>query len=329
LPQDGMAQVLRRLDRPEHPDLIVGTETLDDAGVFRLDDRTALVQTTDFFPPLVDDPYAFGQIAAANALSDVYAMGGEPLTALNLIAFPDDEAPQEWLVQILRGGADKVREAGAVVLGGHSIRDREIKYGLAVTGRAHPERILTNAGARPGARVVLTKPIGSGVLTSAAKAGKVSAEALERCVRIMTALNRPGRDAALEVGVNACTDITGFGLLGHALEVAEASDVTIELSASRVPLIEPTLELAGRGFLTRARRSTRAHLGGRLEVADGVDPLLTEVLLDAQTSGGLLLCVPSDRCEALVCSLESHGALCAAVLGSVQEAGSVRVRLVA
>jgi selenide,water dikinase len=327
LPQDGMTQVLRRLDPPEHPNLIVGTDTLDDAGVFRLDDETALVQTTDFFPPLVDDPYDFGQIAAANAMSDVYAMGGEPLTALNVVAYPDDEAPYEWLVEILRGGQDKVREAGAVIVGGHSVRDREIKYGLAVTGRVHPQRVLTNAAAKPGHVLVLTKPIGSGVLTSAAKAGTLPAAELRECVAVMVALNRPGRDAAVEVGVSACTDVTGFGLVGHAFEMAEASNVRIELSASKIPLIGRTLEFARGGYLTRACRTTRSHLGDRLEVAPGIDPKLVEVLLDAQTSGGLLLSVPEARCDALVRSLEAQGALCAAAVGNVQE-GAGRVRLV-
>ncbi|MCC6360924.1 MAG: selenide, water dikinase SelD, partial [Phycisphaerales bacterium] len=217
-----MVQVLRQLEPMTHPDLLVGSETFDDAGVFRLSEDLALVQTTDFFPPLVDDPYDFGRIAAANALSDVYAMGGEPLTCLNIVGFPDKELPPEVLVDILRGGAAVAREAGAVIVGGHSVRDAEVKYGMAVTGRVHPRRVLTNAGARPGDRLVLTKPLGSGVLCSAVKSGRMDASELAEAVSVMTALNKAGRDAAVAVGVHACTDVTGFGLIGHAFEMAEA-----------------------------------------------------------------------------------------------------------
>ncbi len=311
-----MAQVLRRLPRAEHPDLLVGTDTLDDAGVFRLRADLALVQTTDFFPPLVDDPYAFGQIAAANALSDVYAMGGEPVTALNLVGYPDETLDADWLVEILRGGADKVAEAGAVLVGGHSVRDREIKYGLAVTGIVHPERVLTNAAARPGDVLVLTKPIGSGVLTSAAKAGRLEATELREVIEVMAALNRPGRDAALEVGAHACTDITGFGLIGHAFEMSAGCGRRIELHPQRVPLIGRTLELARRGMLTRAWQSTLRYLGPQLD-ARGVDETLLRVLADAQTSGGLLIAVASEQAEALVESLRRRGALCAEPVGRV------------
>jgi selenide,water dikinase len=321
-----MAHVLRQLEPFTHPDLLVGTDTLDDAGVFRLDAETALVQTTDFFPPLVDDPYEFGRIAAANALSDVYAMGGEPLTALNLVGFPDDQLGPEVLVAILKGGAERVRAAGAVILGGHSVRDAEIKYGLAVTGRVHPDKILTNAGAKPGDKLVLTKPIGSGVLTSAVKLGKLPEAELSETIHVMTSLNKPGRDAALIVGVNACTDITGFGLVGHAFEVAEASDVTLVIEASKVPLLERTLEFARKGTLTRAWKSTRSHLGAKLAL-DGVDEVLANVLMDAQTSGGLFLSVPPDRCDLLVSELATAGALCSSVIGSVEPAGSARVCL--
>ncbi len=314
-----MAQVLRRLPRPEHPDLLVGTDTLDDAGVYRLRPDLAIVQTTDFFPPLVDDPFAFGKIAAANALSDVYAMGGEPVTALNLVGYPDDRLGPDWLVEILRGGGEKVAEAGAVVVGGHSVRDSEIKYGLAVTGVVHPDRVLTNAGARPGDVLVLTKPIGSGVLTSAAKAGRLDEPELREVIELMVALNRPGRDAALEVGVHACTDITGFGLIGHAFEMAAGCGRRIELVAADVPLIGRTLELARRGMLTRSYRTTLSHLGPRLE-AGGIDETLLSVLADAQTSGGLLLAVGPNRADALVAALRRHGALCATVVGRVLDA---------
>src|SRR5262245_38139838 len=255
-----MAQVLRQLERPTHPDLLVGTETFDDAGVFRLTDEIALVQTTDFFPPLVDDPFDFGRIAAANALSDVYAMGGEPLTCLNIVCFPDRELDPQVLVDILRGGADTAAKAGAVIVGGHSVRDAEVKYGMAVTGRVHPKRILTNAGAQPGDVLVLTKPIGSGVLCTAAKQDKLPQEELREAIEVMAALNKPGRDAAVAVGVNACTDITGFGLVGHAFEMAEGSGLTVELNAANVPLLARTLEFAREGLLTRTHKTTRAYL---------------------------------------------------------------------
>ena len=296
--------------------------------MFRINDELALVQTTDFFPPLVDDPFAFGRIAAANALSDVYAMGGEPLTALNLVCFPDQVLPLDILVEILRGGGDAVREAGAVIVGGHSVRDSEIKYGLAVTGRVHPQRILTNAGARPGDQLVLTKPLGSGVLCSAAKANKLPPEDLAEAIRVMAALNKPGRDAAVKVGVNACTDITGFGLVGHAFEMAEGSNVTLVLEASKVPLLARTLEFARQGVLTRTHKATQVFLGDKLLVDAAVEPALAGVLMDAQTSGGLLLSVSAARCDALLSELRARDAICAATIGRVEAHDGARIRLV-
>ncbi|GMU83081.1 MAG: selenide, water dikinase [Planctomycetota bacterium] len=323
-----MVQVLRQLEPMTHPDLLVGSETFDDAGVFRLSEDLALVQTTDFFPPLVDDPYDFGRIAAANALSDVYAMGGEPLTCLNIVGFPDKELPPEVLVDILRGGAAVAREAGAVIVGGHSVRDAEVKYGMAVTGRVHPQRVLTNAGARPGDRLVLTKPLGSGVLCSAVKSGRMDASELAEAVSVMTALNKAGRDAAVAVGVHACTDVTGFGLIGHAFEMAEASGVTIEIEAAAVPLMARVLEFARLGVLTRAHKTARAYLGSKLRVAADVEEALAGVLLDAQTSGGLLLSVASEKLPALLDALQSMKAICAATIGSVAAFdGTLRVHL--
>ncbi len=311
-------QVLRELPANEHPDLLVGTNHFDDAGVFRIDDTTALVQTVDFFPPLVDDPYEFGRIAAANALSDVYAMGGEPLTALSIVGFPDEDLPIEILGEILRGGHERVTAAGAVIVGGHSVRDAEIKYGLAVTGKIAPDRIITNGGAKPGDRLVLTKPIGSGVITSAAKKGKIDDDELAATIAVMTQLNRGGRDAMVAVGVSAATDISGFGLVGHAFEIADASGVTIELDTVSVPLLPRALELARKGFLTRACKSTIGHLGNRLQ-ASSAEPLLVNVLCDAQTSGGLLICVAADRVNELVDTLERSGECSAAVIGKVSD----------
>lgn len=326
MPQDGLAQVLRRLKPTRHPDLLVGIDTCDDAGVFRIAPDLALVQTTDFFPPLVDDPYAFGQIAAANALSDIYAMGGQPLTALNLVGWPDKELGYDWLVEILRGGADKVAEAGAVIVGGHSVRDSEIKYGLAVTGRVHPDRVLTNSGAKPGDVLVLTKPIGSGVITSAAKRGLASAEETQAAIDVMATLNRPGRDAALSACASACTDVTGFGLIGHSFEMAAASGVEIHIDAAAVPLLPGTLEHARAGCITRTHKSTRVHIGDRLIVGADVDTNLCDVLLDAQTSGGLLIALTASKVVEALKVLRSAGAD-GALVGRVARAELPRVRL--
>jgi selenide,water dikinase len=323
-----MAQVLRQLPPQRHPDLLVGTDTYDDAGVFRVTEDVALVQTTDFFPPLVDDPFAFGRIAAANALSDIYAMGGEPLTALNLVGWPDQQLPYEVLAEILRGGADACAEAGCVIVGGHSVRDREIKYGLSVTGKVHPKRIITNSSAKPGDKLVLTKPLGTGVLCSAAKGGKLPQVELAEAIAVMSALNKAGCEAALAVGINSMTDITGFGLIGHAYEMAEGSDVTITLRAPDVPLMAHVMEMAEQGVITRAASAARKFLGAKLLI-DNVDETLADVLCDAQTSGGLLISVPAERCAALVDELKVRGTSCAAVVGEVKAVGAARVELVA
>jgi selenide,water dikinase len=321
-----MVQVLRRLPPNQHADLLVGHEHFDDAGIFRLRDDYALVQTLDFFPPLVDDPFQFGQIAAANALSDVYAMGGLPLTAMNIVGFPDKELPLELLVEILRGGQDRVAAAGAVIVGGHSVRDAEVKYGLSVTGWVHPQKMLTNAGARSGDRLVLTKPLGSGVLTTAAKKGAIPATRLREAIEVMIYLNRGARDAALEAGASAATDITGFGLIGHAFEIAEASGVTLEIEAAAVPLMNEVLSLAKQGFVTRAHQSTLSHVGSRLPVGE-VEPALVNVLCDAQTSGGLLISIPDNQSSSLLSALERQQAPCAAVIGKVLDSESPAVQI--
>jgi selenide,water dikinase len=277
------------------------------------------VQTTDFFPPLVDDPFTFGQIAAANSLSDCYAMAAAPLTCLNIVAFPDKELPIEVLNEILAGGADKVAEAGAVIVGGHSVRDVEIKYGLAVTGTVHPDELITNRGARPGDRLILTKPIGSGTMTSAAKAGKIPAEDLAETIAVMIQLNAAAAEVAKAVGAHGMTDITGFGLIGHAFEMAEASGVTIELSAGAVPLIGPTLALAAAGVVTRAWKSTLENIGEQFR-SEGVDETLVRVLADAQTSGGLLMSVPAERAGEAMRELEAAGLRGCADIGQVTAA---------
>lgn len=311
-----------------HPDLLVGAEHFSDAGVFRLRDDLAIVQTVDFFPPLVDDPFVFGQIAAANSLSDAYAVGATPVTCLNIVCFPDKELPVDVLSAILAGGADKVREAGAVIVGGHSLRDAEIKYGLSVTGVVHPDRFFRNDRAAPGDMLILTKPIGSGVLTSAAKAGRIGEGDLTEAIRVMIQLNSTAADVARELAANAVTDITGFGLIGHAWEMAGASGVTIELHAHAVPLITQTLDLARAGVLTRAWKSTLASIGDRFRNR-GVEEALLGVLSDAQTSGGLLLSLPASVADAALTKLRARGVADAAIVGAVKSRGDAEIVLVA
>lgn len=309
-----LAQVVRALPRPTSPSLLVGTDHFDDAGVYKLDESTAIVTTVDFFPPLVDDPYTFGQIAAANSLSDVYAMGGRPISVLNIVGFPDNDLPLSVLGDILRGGAERVEAAGAVVAGGHTVRDSEVKFGLAVTGVVHPDRILKNGGAQVGDVIVLSKPIGSGILTSAAKAEKITEAELAQAIDVMTDLNEGACKAALAVGVHSATDVTGFGLIGHASEMADASGVTIELRASDVPLLENALALARKKMLTRAAGTNLEYLGDRFTVHN-VDEMLVKVLADAQTSGGLLLSVAEDRADRLVAVLKEQKTRAAAIVG--------------
>lgn len=288
-----------------HPDLLLGPEHFSDAGVYRLSDEIAIVQTTDFFPPLVDDPFTFGQIAAANSLSDCYALGAKPTTCLNIVGFPDKDLPIEILGEILAGGANKVTESGAVIVGGHSVRDSEIKYGLAVTGVVHPKKFFTNAGAKPGDVLILTKPIGSGIMASAAKNDKISQEVFAEAIEVMTKLNADAAEVARKLGAHAVTDVTGFGLIGHAYQMAEASGVTLEIEASKVPLIGPTLELARQGNVTRAWKSTLESIGDGF-CAEGVDEVLVQVLADAQTSGGLLVAVSRDSLGTAQSSLPAN-----------------------
>jgi selenide,water dikinase len=316
------------LPPPNDPNLLVGVETHDDAGVYRLTDEIALVQTIDFFPPLVDDPYVYGQIAAANALSDVYAMGGAPKTALNLVGYPDDKDPElTWLGDILRGGAERCAAAGAVVVGGHTVRDKEIKFGLAVTGVVHPERVVTNAAARPGDKLVLTKALGTGFVTTAAKAGDCPEEVLRAACESMVQLNDAGPPAMREFGVHAATDITGFGLAGHAYEMAAGSGVTLALELSQLPLLPGAERLAQRRFLTRASATNAAYVQPHLRIEGKPDPIRLEFFYDAQTSGGLLLSVPADRAEALVEDVRKRGAARACVVGEVVERGDAALVL--
>jgi selenide,water dikinase len=289
-----LSEVLAPLPSSSDPRLLVGRETFDDAGVFLLSDDVALVQTVDFFAPIVDDPYEFGQVAAANAMSDVYAMGGQPLTAMNIVAFPTGELPLSVLTEILRGGQDKVHEAGAHIVGGHSITDSELKYGLSVTGRAHPAFLLTNAGAEPGDRLVLTKPVGNGILATALKRQSVSQHDATSMITHMKTLNGEASRAALAVRAKCATDITGFGLLGHASHIARASQVTLHIHSSKVPLLSGTLEALKAGASPDGLKRNRAYLESLIEWRD-VNDEIAAILCDPQTSGGLLVAVPQDR----------------------------------
>jgi selenium donor protein len=289
-----LTSALRAVPVRSDPRLIVGRETFDDAGVFLLSDDLALVQTVDFFAPIVDDPYLFGQIAATNALSDVYAMGGEPLTALNIVGFPAGKLPNEVLSDILRGGQDKVHEAGALVVGGHSIIDEEIKFGLSVTGRVDPRRILSNANAVPGDRLLLTKRLGTGLLATAGKRGVLGTTEAESLYASMCKLNATAARAALQVGARCATDVTGFSLLGHASHIAEASNVTLKIDPTRVPGLPGALEAWDAGIRTSGAERNEAYLQTKVEWRS-VSPRQRALLVDPQTSGGLLVCVTEAR----------------------------------
>jgi selenide, water dikinase len=267
--------------------LLVGIETSDDAAVYKLSEDTALIQTLDFFTPVVDDPYTFGQIAAANSLSDIYAMGGKPIVALNIVCFPNC-LPIEILGDILRGGADKVLEAGAVVVGGHSVQDDEPKYGLSVSGTVHPDKVLKNYGCKEGDVLILTKPLGTGIISTAIKAEISSAEAYNKAVKVMTTLNKYAGEIIGEYSISACTDITGFGLMGHAYEMASGSQVTLKLYKDKIPYISEAEEYAKMGLVPGGSYSNREHIKGKY-MLKGVEEWLEDVLFDPQTSGGLLI----------------------------------------
>jgi len=295
-----LAAALEKLPKRTDPRVLVGFNTADDAGVIRLNDELALVQTVDFFTPIVDDPYTFGQIAAANALSDVYAMGGQPFSALNIVGFPQDILPMEVLAAILTGGEEKAAEAGVPVLGGHTVRDPELKYGMAVTGLIHPGHILTNAGARPGDVLVLTKPIGTGTITTALKAGQGNPEMEAEVCRVMATLNRAAAEVCQRIGVNAVTDITGFGLLGHALEMAEASAAGLVLRSDAVPLFAAAVATTARGFIPGGTRANLLYVQARVAFLERISPEQRLLLCDPQTSGGLLIAVAEEKAFELV-----------------------------
>ncbi|APC08822.1 Selenide, water dikinase [Moorella thermoacetica] len=311
-------QVLQYLPAMADPNLLVGMNSVDDAGVYRLTDDLALIQTVDFFTPIVDDPYIYGQIAAANALSDVYAMGGRPVTAMNLVAFPSKKVDTAVLGEILRGGADKILEAGAVLVGGHSIEDDEPKYGLAVTGVIHPDRIITNCAARPGDKLVLTKPLGTGIITTAIKAEMASPDLEGEVSRWMATLNREAAAAMVAAGAHACTDITGFGLLGHGLEMASGSGVNLVFHAGSIPVLPRAREFAAMGLVPGGAYNNRHYVEDRVDMDAGVPEDLRDVLYDPQTSGGLLIAIPQDRVDDLMDDLNRRGVTAARVVGEVE-----------
>jgi selenide,water dikinase len=314
-------QILKSLPAVTDPRVLVGTE--DDAGAYQIADDLAIVQTVDFFTPIVDDPYDFGAIAAANALSDIYAMGAKPLTALNLVAFPKD-GPLDVLALIIRGGADKAMEAGVSIIGGHSIDDREPKYGMAVTGTVHPEKMALKGGAKAGDRLVLTKPLGTGIISTAIKAGRAPEEMIATATRNMKTLNKDASDAMVEAGVRGATDITGFGLLGHLHEMLHVSGVSARLNLSAVPFIRGVRELA-KFSVPGGTRANLRYVSDKVGWASGITEDEKLMLADAQTSGGLLIAVSPDRLDALLSGLAGRGVETRAEIGYVTEGDAGKI----
>lgn len=306
---------------------MVGADTADDAGVFQLTPEIALIQTLDFFTPIVNDPYLFGKIAATNSLSDVYAMGGTPLTAMNICCFPVKEHPPEVFREILRGGLEQIHLAGAVLAGGHSVEDPELKYGLSVTGIVHPDRVVTNAGLKNGQALVLTKPLGTGVIATALKARLATPAAVARAVAVMTTLNAGGAQVMQAHGVTGATDITGFGLLGHALELAKASGLGLEIIASQVPILEEAREMASLGLVPVGSHANRDFCHHAVRAVGQADAVLWDLLADAQTSGGLLMGLDQERLEPALAMLREQG-LAPAVIGrtGVGDPGVITLR---
>jgi selenide,water dikinase len=316
------------LPQMSDPNLLRGLASPDDAGVYRLSADLAIIQTIDFFTPIVDDPYTFGQIAAANALSDVYAMGGKPLTAMNVVCFPVKSLDISVLKDVLRGGVDKILEAEALLIGGHSIEDNELKYGLSVTGTVHPEHLVTNSGARVGDKLILTKPLGTGIISTAVKK-KVASEAIAAEVaKTMASLNRKASELMQEVGAHACTDITGFGLIGHATQVAQNSEVAVVISSGSVPLLPGVEDFARQGLGPGGLQRNRDFYSCAVVIEKRVPSHIQDILFDAQTSGGLLISVASSKADRLLEKLLQAGVKDAALIGEVvgEPKGMVTVR---
>ena len=323
-----MSEALKDFPAPTDPNLLVGFESSDDAAVYRVADGLAVISTVDFITPPVDDPVWFGRIGAANSLSDVYAMGGRPITALNLVMFPSKKLGVDVLREILRGGYEKVAEAGASLAGGHSVDDEEPKYGLAVTGVVATDRVLTNTGARAGDALVLTKPLGTGVLFNACRSGKLPWPDLEAVLPTVAALNRAAIEVALEFDIHACTDITGFGILGHSLEVARGSKVRIDLAFGSLPFYPNALRMYRKGETTGSNKANRKLVESDLELAAQLSREQHEILFDPQTSGGLLLSVAADQADRLVEALRAAGVTNACRIGEVFESSRPGLRVV-
>ena len=319
---------MHELPKFRDPDLLVGTETADDAGVYRLRPDLAIVNTVDFFTPIVDDPYIFGQISATNALSDVYAMGGEPKTCMNIVCFPKGKMDIEILGEILKGGAEKVKESGAVVVGGHSIIDDEIKFGMAVTGVIHPDKILRNVGVQEGDVLILTKPLGTGIITTALKKGKASEESVNEAVQSMTTLNATAAEVVRKHPVHACSDVTGFGILGHALEMASGSDVTLVIESAKMPLLRGTPRLAEKGYITGGCKRNKDYLNDKMLIDKNIREGLVEAALDPQTSGGLLFAIARRHAAKLLEDLHAAGVSHATEVGYATSLQKAWVRLV-
>jgi selenide,water dikinase len=317
-PPGYLLPLLAGLPKVTDPNVLVGSATADDAAIYRIDDERALVLTTDFFTPIVDEPYDFGAISATNALSDVYAMGGVPLTALNIVGFPETELEPSVLGEILRGGAEKAREAGIDIVGGHTIKTDEPIYGLAVTGMVHPKRIASNAGGRPGDVLVLTKPLGLGIITTAAKQDKDAGGAIVEAIRIMSTLNRGGAEAMASIGAHACTDVTGFGLLGHLRNMAFASGCSATIRWKDVPVIDAARAYVAEGIAPGGSHANWRFLNDWADYAQDVDKRAQLILCDAQTSGGLLIAIEPAKADALCAELRRKSTPCAAIVGTLE-----------
>ena len=308
---------MRALPFTTHPNLLVGCQTFDDAGVYKLTDDLALVQTLDFFTPIVDDPYHFGRIAAANALSDIYAMGGRPLTAMNIVCFPIKELPKDVLKEILKGGMEKIQEAGAVLVGGHSVDDKELKYGLSVTGLIHPDRIVTNQGARTGDKLILTKPIGTGIIATAIKGKMADRASIDRVIEVMSALNDKAAEIMVKYGAHACTDITGFGLGGHLLEMARAGQCEIAIYADSLPFLPGAREYALTGLIPAGSYAIKHFCEHSVGVDPKVESVVVDLIFDAQTSGGLAFSLEASKAVACLKELREAGITDAAIIGEI------------
>jgi selenide, water dikinase len=322
-----LEEILQYLPLPADPNILVDIDTHDDAGVYRINDELALVLTTDFFPPVCSDPYEFGQIAAANSISDVYAMGGDPVLALNIMMFPAAKLPMEAYANILKGGFDKAAEAGVRIIGGHTIDDTPPKYGLAVVGYVNPGRVITNAGARPGDKLILTKPLGTGIIMAGQRLGMSDEKDIAEALRLMKLLNNTGAVVMKKYNVKGATDITGFGLAGHALKMARSSKVSVNLFMNEVPLIGKTYDLIDEGCIPGASFRNLEFAEKDTAVTSTLDYNLKMIAFDAQTSGGLLICAPPDDTEKILYDLKESGLTDSAVIGDVREPGSKLIYL--